>query len=67
MDDQRLLLRVDEAAAVLGISRSRAYELAAAGALPTIRIGRSRRVPARLLREWVHQQTVAHDERRADR
>jgi len=56
------MLRVDEAAAVLRISRSRAYDEVAAyqrtgGAegLPSIRIGRSLRVPKRALLEWIDE------------
>ncbi|MBA3688377.1 MAG: helix-turn-helix domain-containing protein [Chloroflexi bacterium] len=51
----RALLRVEEAAEMLGISRARAYELAASGALPSVRIGRSRRVPVRQLEEWIEE------------
>jgi excisionase family DNA binding protein len=50
-----LLLTVTEAAHLLGISRSLAYELAAAGELPTIRIRGSIRVSARDLRVWVEK------------
>jgi hypothetical protein len=54
------MLRVEEAAAVLRISRSRAYEEAAVyqrtggrSGLPVIRIGRSLRVPKRALNAWI--------------
>ena len=57
------MLRVDEAAALLRISRSRAYDEVAAyqrtdGAegLPSIRIGRCLRVPKRALIEWIDGQ-----------
>ena len=51
---ERLLLRMDEAAKVLGISRSKCYELAAAGLLPgVIRLGKSLRVSVRALEEWI--------------
>lgn len=46
---RRAVLTVDEAAALLEISRSSAYEAARRGELPTIRIGRRLRVPARSL------------------
>lgn len=51
----RALLRVEEAAEMLGISRARAYELAASGVIPSVRIGRSRRVPVRQLEEWIEE------------
>ena len=57
------MLRVDEAAALLRISRSRAYDEVAAfqrthGAegLPSIRIGRCLRVPKRALLAWIDAQ-----------
>ena len=40
----RGLLRVEEAAEWLGLSRTKAYELVYRGALPSVTIGRSRRV-----------------------
>jgi excisionase family DNA binding protein len=41
----KLLLRPIEAADALGISRTVVYELMSTGALETVKIGRSRRVP----------------------
>jgi excisionase family DNA binding protein len=41
----RLLLTVPEAAEVLAISRSKLYELLASGAIASIRIDGSRRIP----------------------
>lgn len=37
---ERLTLTVEEAAQVLGVSRAHAYELAARGEIPTLRLGR---------------------------
>jgi excisionase family DNA binding protein len=37
--NQRLAISIAEAAALLGISRALAYELAARGELPTLRLG----------------------------
>ena len=45
----RLVLTITEAAEVLGISRAFAYELAARGELPVIRLGRRRLVPRKAL------------------
>lgn len=60
MDDkQPLLLRPAEAAKLLSISRSRCYELLAAGILPAIKIGGSVRVPARALQDWIAANTQA--------
>ncbi|SDR05593.1 helix-turn-helix domain-containing protein [Thermostaphylospora chromogena] len=41
----RRLLRVDEAAEALAISRAKLYQLMASGAISYVRIGRSRRIP----------------------
>ena len=59
MDPQ--LLTPEQAADWLNISRSRVFELIAEGALPSIKIGKSRRVPVEALRRWVERQlTEAH-------
>jgi excisionase family DNA binding protein len=46
MHKQRLAYTVEEAAQILGISRSSAYEAARKGEIPIIRIGKLLRVPA---------------------
>ncbi len=51
------LLRVAEAARILGIGRTKTYELVAAGAIPTVRIGRAVRVPKAALYIWIQSQT----------
>lgn len=53
---QRLLLRIPEVAEVLGLGRTKIYELIAAGAFPTIRVGRAVRVPVTALQKWVEEQ-----------
>jgi len=45
MTGRRLALSVEEAAGLLGISRSLAYELAARGELPVLRLGRRIVIP----------------------
>ena len=51
----KLLLRPVEAAELLSISRSKAYELIAAGVLPSVQVGGSVRVPAVQLRAWIEK------------
>ncbi len=51
--DDRILLRPEEAAQRLGLSRSVVYELMSDGRLPSIRIGRSRRILAGALAAFV--------------
>ena len=49
----RLLLTVPDAAAVLSISRSKLYELLAAGLVRSVRIDGSRRIPFQALEAYV--------------
>jgi len=51
----RLLLTVPEAAESLAISRSKLYELIAAGLIRSVRIDGSRRVPIEALQTYVAQ------------
>jgi excisionase family DNA binding protein len=58
--NERLLLKPEEAAQLLGISRSKAYLMIAGGELPAVRLGRFTRVPLDALKEWVaaHSRTA---------
>lgn len=58
MQTSNALMRIEEVAQMLGISRARAYTMAANGELPCVRIGRSRRVPVRQLEAWIEEQVV---------
>jgi excisionase family DNA binding protein len=49
----RLQLTVPEAAEALAISRSKLYQLLASGAIVSIRIDGSRRIPLTALEEYV--------------
>jgi excisionase family DNA binding protein len=51
----KLLLTVPEAAASLGISRSKLYQLIAAGTVRSVRIDGSRRVPVESLTAYINQ------------
>ena len=44
-EPERLVLTVDETAALLGISRGLAYQMARQGNIPTVRLGRRLLVP----------------------
>ena len=48
---ERLALSVEEAAALLGISRDLAYDLVTRGELPSVRLGRRLVVPRRALED----------------
>ena len=49
----QLLLRPEEAATSLGISRTKLFELIGSGEIESIRIGSARRIPADALEDWV--------------
>lgn len=55
----RLTVSVEEAAQLLGLGRSAAYEAARRGQLPTRRLGRRIVVPVPLLLEWLGVSAVA--------
>jgi excisionase family DNA binding protein len=51
-----LLLRIEEAGRLLGVSRSKAYTMVAAGLIPTVRVGGVARVPRVALTTWIDQE-----------
>ena len=53
MEQQKLTVTVAEAADMVSVSRSTGYELVARGEWPSIKVGRSVRVPLNALRAWV--------------
>jgi excisionase family DNA binding protein len=57
MSMDRELLRAEEAARVLGVGRSKVFEMLRAGELPVVRMGRSVRIPRRALIEWIEART----------
>jgi excisionase family DNA binding protein len=53
-----LLVRVEDAARILSLSRSTIYEMMDSGELPSVRRGAARRIPMAALRAWVELQVV---------
>lgn len=53
---EKLLLTPVEVVELTGIGRTRVYALIAGGELPSIKVGRSVRVPAEELRAWISAQ-----------
>ena len=51
----KLLLRPTEAAAAIGVGRSKVYELLARGDLPSVRVDGRLRIPVAGLRDWVEE------------
>jgi excisionase family DNA binding protein len=56
---ERLALSVEEAGALLGISRDLVYDLVARGELPSVRLGRRLVVPRRALEDALTRLTEA--------
>lgn len=54
---ERLFIKPKEAAGALCFGRSKIYELIADGTIPSVRIGKSIRVPIKELLEWVNRQS----------
>jgi excisionase family DNA binding protein len=52
------LLRVDQAAKVLALGRTKVYEMVAAGELPVVRIGTAVRIPLNALERWITERMV---------
>lgn len=50
---ERVLLRPEEVAAMLGIGRSIVFELLRTGELRSVKIGKSRRIPRVAVHEYV--------------
>jgi excisionase family DNA binding protein len=53
--NDRLLLRIDEVAALIGVSRTTAYALVNRGEIPSIRIGGMLRIPNDALRRLIEE------------
>lgn len=57
LEQERMTLTIEEAAALLGISRALAYELVKRGELPSLRLGRRVVVPRKALEAFVEAAT----------
>lgn len=58
----KLLLTPEEAAGVLGLGRTKVYELLRSGVLASVRIGACRRIPAAALRDYVTSLSAAAED-----
>ncbi|HVF74081.1 MAG TPA: helix-turn-helix domain-containing protein [Acidimicrobiales bacterium] len=58
----RLLLKPEEAALLLGIGRTKLYELLAIGVIRSVQIGACRRVSRQALEEYVNRLQAEADE-----
>ena len=53
--ERPILLRIPEAAQLVGLGRSSIYELISAGDLPVVRVGRAVRVPRLAIERWAER------------
>jgi excisionase family DNA binding protein len=53
---EQLLLTPEEAFEAIKVKRAKGFQMLATGALPSIRIGRLRRIPVAALHNWVKTQ-----------
>lgn len=60
---EKLLLRVNETAKLIGLGKSKTYDLIAKGELPAVRIGKCVRVHAEKLHEWVNAQLTSPEKK----
>lgn len=60
------LLSPQEAARRLSLGKTRLYELLGTGAIPSVRVGKLRRIPTRALREYVDQLVIEQIGPKAD-
>lgn len=56
---QPMLLTIPEAARMIGLGRSKTYELVTRGELRVVRIGRAVRLPRTAVENWVAEQVAA--------
>ncbi len=50
---QKRLLTVSEAAHIMGVSRSLLYQRVLSGEIPSVKIGRARRIPVEAIDEFI--------------
>ncbi len=53
---EKLLLTPQECSETIQVGRSRMYELLASGDIPSVKIGRSIRIPIDALKKWIEDQ-----------
>jgi excisionase family DNA binding protein len=58
ISNERLLLRIDEVAQLIGVSRTTAYALVNKGEIPSVRIGGLLRIPNDALRKLIEERAI---------
>jgi excisionase family DNA binding protein len=62
ISNERLLLRIDEVAQLIGVSRTTAYALVNKRELPSVRIAGLLRIPAEALRKLIEERALDANE-----
>ena len=60
--ESKILLSPDETCEVIGVKRSTLFKMLETGDIPSIKIGRLRRIPVEGIRQWVQRQVAAQTE-----
>jgi excisionase family DNA binding protein len=63
MTTERLAYSPTEAASLLGIHKSKMYQMIAAGEIPALHVGSRLKISARRLEEWIEEQERKENER----
>lgn len=58
MKELPLLLKAEQTGEILGIGRTKVYELLASGEIESVRIGRNRLIPRKAVEEYVERLTA---------
>jgi excisionase family DNA binding protein len=53
---EKILISPDEGCIALGVGRSTMFKMLASGEIPSIKVGRLRRIPVESLQEWARKQ-----------
>ena len=59
--NEKLLYKVETAAGLCDMGSSKFWELVTAGEIESVKIGRSRRIPAEALKKWIERQSMTSD------
>jgi excisionase family DNA binding protein len=59
LKDLPLILKVEQIAEIMGVSKRRAYEIMDLKSFPLMRIGRSKRVSREAFFQWLEEQKVS--------
>ncbi len=59
----RAFYRAAEVAEIIGLGRSKTYQLIASGVIPSVKFGKALRVPATALQKWIDDHSEVVEDR----